>query len=254
MSKTTLARLAAEQSLPLLILDFDGTVCLGDGPVLAYADAAAEQINEPGSQALRDGLADFLAESPGAPAYKDGYAAVAALAEGLVDAGGLSRAYAQSRQRLAAGTVEISAPVGLADFLDSLAGVVFRVLLTNAPLVGVPESLAALGLSGSIDLVIPEAGKPAGFAELLPILLADKAPHELLSVGDVWSNDIELPARHGCATAFIDRFEHRSGASTLSSPRFELLYDAISDWARNPAAFVSTDPSMSTPPSEKAPL
>ncbi|MGO2539522.1 HAD family hydrolase [Specibacter sp. AOP5-B1-6] len=254
MSKTTLARLAAEQPLPLLILDFDGTVCLGDGPVLAYADAAADQISEPGRTALRDGLAEFLAEDPNAPAYKDGYAAVAALAEGLVDADGLSRAYAQSRQRLAAGTVEISAPDGLAGFLDSLAGVVFRVLLTNAPLVGVPESLAALGLAGSIDLVIPEAGKPSGFAELLPILLADKAPHELLSVGDVWSNDIELPARHGCATAFIDRFEHRSGAATLSSPRFELLYDAISDWARNPAGLLSTQSSTSTPPSEKAPL
>lgn len=248
MILTTPAQLAAEQPLPLLILDFDGTVCLGDGPVLAYADAVAEQIPDASRQALREGLDAFLAEDPTAPAYKDGYAAVAALAEGLIDTDGLNRAYAQSRTRLAAGTVEITVPTGLADFLDSLAGVAFRVLLTNAPLTGVAESLAALGLTGSIDLIMPDAGKPAGFAGLLPVLLANKAPHELLSVGDVWSNDIDLPSRQGCVTAFIDRFNHRTGAATLSAPRFELLYDAISGWANDPAVF------SSTPSSEKAPL
>lgn len=250
----TSAQVAAEQPLPLLILDFDGTVCLGDGPVLAYADAVAEQIPEPSRQALRKGLAAFLGEDPNAPAYKDGYAAVAALAEGLIEPDGLNRAYAQSRVRLAAGTVEITVPPGLADFLDSLAGVAFRVLLTNAPVTGVAESLAALGLAGSIDLIMPDAGKPAGFSGLLPELLRSKAPHELLSVGDVWSNDIDLPSRHGCVTAYIDRFNHRTGAATLSAPRFELLYDAISGWANHPAVFSSTHQGTSTPSSEKAPL
>ena len=254
MILTTPAQLAAEQPLPLLILDFDGTVCLGDGPVIAYADAVAEQLLEASRPALWEGLNAFLAEDPSAPAYKDGYAAVAALAEGMIDADGLNRAYSESRARLAAGAVEITAPAGLADFLDSLAGVAFRVLLTNAPLIGVAESLAALGLAGSIDLIMHDAGKPAGFSDLLPMLLKNKAPHELLSVGDVWSNDIELPSRHGCVTAFIDRFNHRTGAATLSAPRFELMYDAISGWANHPATFSSTHQGTSTPSSEKAPL
>ncbi|WP_425862314.1 HAD family hydrolase [Arthrobacter sp. TWP1-1] len=253
MSTTTPAHLAAEQPLPLLILDFDGTVCLGDGPVLAYAEAIANQMPEAVQKVLHDGLASFLAEDPNAPTYKDGYAAVAALAEGYTDPAGRHHAYLASRQRLADGTVEISAPDGLASFLDSLAGIAFRVLLTNAPLVGVQESLSKLGLSDSVDLIIPDARKPAGFTDLIPILLANKAAHELLSVGDVWINDIDLPAREGCATAFIDRFEHRTGAASLTAPRFELLYDAISDWAHDPAAFISTHPSTSTLLSEKAP-
>ncbi len=237
-----------------MVLDFDGTLCLGDGPVQAYADAVAEQIPEPERAALQEGLAAFLDHDPSAPAYKDGYAAVAALADGLIDSAGLDWAYAESRRRLAAGLVEISSAPGLADFLKNLDGVAFRILLTNAPLTGVPETLATLGLSDAVDLIIHDAGKPAGFTELLPALLQDKAPFELLSVGDVWINDIELPGRFGCATAFIDRFDHRTGAASLRAPRFELLYDAINTWAQNPAGFASSNPSFSTPSSEKAPL
>lgn len=254
MSTTTVASLAAQQPLPLLILDFDGTICLGDGPVHAYADAVAEHIPETAQKMLREGLASFLAEDPAAPAYKDGYAAVAALAEGHLDPAALDAAYAQSRQRLAAGQVEISAPPGLADFLERLTGVAFRVLLTNAPLIGVPEALDTLGLSQCVDLIIHDAGKPEGFNELLPVLLQNKAPYELLSVGDVWGNDIDLPGRQGCITAFIDRFDHQTGASTLHAPQFELLYDAISTWAQNPLAFASAIPNFPASTSEKAPL
>ncbi|WP_062007062.1 MULTISPECIES: HAD family hydrolase [Arthrobacter] len=254
MSIPTPASLAAQQPLPLLVLDFDGTLCLGDGPVQAYADAVAEQIPEPVGKALQEGLAAFLAHSPSAAAYKDGYAAVASLAEGLLDSAGLNWAYSESRRRLAAGLVEISAAPGLADFLDNLSGVAFRILLTNAPLTGVPETLAALGLSDSVDLIIHDAGKPAGFNDLLPALLQNKAPAQLLSVGDVWSNDIDLPGRLGCATAFIDRFDHRTGAANLRAPQFELLFDAITAWAQNPAGFAAKFPSTYTPSSEKAPL
>lgn len=254
MSTTTPVHLAAEQPLPLLILDFDGTVCLGDGPVLAYADAVAAQIPQSARQTLHDGLAAFLAEDPQAPAYKDGYAAVAALADGAMAEAGLSHAYLESRRQLAAGAVEITTPVGLASFLHGLNGVAFRVLLTNAPIIGVPESLVKLGLTDAIDLVIPNAGKPAGFLDLLPILLANRAAHELLSVGDVWGNDIDLPSQQGCATAFIDRFNHRNGAASISAARFEAMYDDISRWAHDPASFSSPDSSTSTPSSEKASL
>jgi FMN phosphatase YigB (HAD superfamily) len=246
--------LAASSPLPLLILDFDGTVCLGDGPVLAYADAVAHFLPDAARPAFRDGLDAFLAHDPAAAQYKDGYAAVAALARGQVDAQQLNLAYAQSRQRLAAGQVEISTPPGLAGFLTGLAGRVHRIVLTNAPLEGVGESLAALGLGDAIDAIVPEAGKPAGFLHLLPKLLAGRPPQELMSVGDVWVNDIEPPARHGCATAFIDRFNHRTGEANLREARFELLYPGITEWAANPAAFTITHPSTSPSLPEKAQL
>lgn len=246
--------LAASQPLPLLILDFDGTVCLGDGPVLAYADAVADFLPATARPAFLDGLGAFLAHDPAAAQYKDGYAAVASLAEGHVDAGQLNQAYAHSRHRLANGQVEISTPPGLADFLAGLSGRAHRVVLTNAPLEGVGESLATLGLAGAVDAVVPEAGKPTGFAHLLPRLLAGRPPRELMSVGDVWLNDIEPPARHGCATAFIDRFNHRTGEANLRAARFELLYPGIIEWAADPAAFTATHPSTSPSLPEKAQL
>ena len=246
--------LAASQPLPLLILDFDGTVCLGNGPVLSYADAVTDFLPGEARPAFRDGVDAFLAHDPASPAYKDGYAAVASLAEGRVDARQLNQAYAQSRHRLATGQVEISTPPGLADFLAGLSGRAHRMVLTNAPLEGVGESLAALGLAGAIDAVVPDAGKPAGFTPLLPQLLAGRPPRELMSVGDVWVNDIEPPALHGCATAFIDHFNHRTGEANLRAPRFELLYPGINEWAADPAAFTTIHPSTSPSLPEKAQL
>ncbi|GAA5229401.1 hypothetical protein GCM10025779_02140 [Arthrobacter cryoconiti] len=244
----------AKQPLPLLILDFDGTVCLGDGPVLAYADAAATFLPESARQELKDAVDAFLSHDPEAAAYKDGYAAVAALAGTRVSHEQLDWAYAESRRRLASGEVEISTAPGLASFLESLSGKVLRVLLTNAPVIGVHESLTKLGLADVVDAVVPEAGKPENFTPLLTTLLAHRAPYELMSVGDVWLNDIEPALRAGCATAFIDRFEHRTGAANLSATHFELLYPGITAWASHPEKFSTVHPSSTNHPDNAAPL
>ncbi|MBG0741459.1 HAD family hydrolase [Paeniglutamicibacter antarcticus] len=233
---------AAASELPLLLLDFDGTVCLGDGPVVAYAEAAAERMPAAARGGLIDGLERFLANHPGSPAHKDGYAAVATLTADYLDTEELNSAYTQSRERIAAGGIEISAAPGLHDFLAGLAGRAFRVLLTNAPRTGISESLAELGLTDVLDGIIAQAAKPAGFHRLLPQLLKNRAAEEVLSVGDVWVNDIDLPGRFGCATAFIDRFNHRTGPANLHAASFDQLYPGIGEWAQNPRTFQQNHP------------
>ncbi|MEQ4518164.1 hydrolase [Pseudarthrobacter sp. B907] len=228
---------AFDSPLPLLVLDFDGTVCLGDGPVHAYADAAARRLPARTSAPLLTTLQRFLNSAPGSRAYPDGYAAVADLFGAYLPQDQLSAAFTESRQRLAAGEVAITAPPGLARFLDGLTGRALRVLVTNAPHVGVLESLRTLGLQDHVDVVRADASKPHGFATLLPLMLRHRAPRRLLSVGDIWENDLRLPLEAGCATAYIDRFNHQSGPSTLRGPDFPALYPAIQAWADNPDGF-----------------
>ncbi|GAA0425424.1 hypothetical protein GCM10009543_20750 [Leifsonia naganoensis] len=235
--------------LPLLVLDFDGTVCVGDAPVWAYAEAVIAGILDRDDIAgreldagLRARLGAFLDGEPGSPAYADGYAAVAELAAGHADEELLQRAYQRSRRELAGGRLDVSAPEGLADFLEGLAGTAERVLVTNAPLDGVTETLEALGLAGSIDRVHAEARKPAGWADLLPRLLDGRDPRTLLSVGDIWGNDLAEPLAAGCATALIDRFGHRAGPAHLVAPTFPELYPGIAAWAEDPIAFALAHP------------
>jgi FMN phosphatase YigB (HAD superfamily) len=232
---------------PLLVLDFDGTVCVGDAPVWAYAEAVIAGILDDGSTAsvdldaeLRARLGAFLDGEPGSPAYIDGYAAVAALAAGHAGDDLLQRAYQTSRRELAGGTIAVSAPDGLAEFLDSLGERVERVLVTNAPLDGVRETLAAIGLAGVVDRIVTDAGKPAGWSALLPELLEGREPAELLSVGDIWGNDLERPLLAGCVVALIDRFGHRAGPAHLTASAFPGLYDGIRSWAASPAAFAES--------------
>lgn len=233
-------------SRPTIVLDFDGTVCVGDAPVWEYAEAVIAGILDAGSTgrtdldaSLRARLGAFLDGEPGSPAYIDGYAAVAALAAGHASDDLLQSAYQTSRRALAGGTVAVTAPAGLADFLGSLGGSVERVLVTNAPLDGVRETLAAIGVADAIDRIVTDADKPAGWTSLLPVLLDGREPSQLLSVGDIWGNDLAQPLAAGCATALIDRFGHRAGPAHLVAADFPGLYDGIRRWAADPAGFTA---------------
>lgn len=234
---TTKSDTAFDSPLPLLVRDFDGTVCTGDGPVHAYAHAAARRIPGVTSEPLLSALQHFLNNTPGSAAYPDGYAAVADLFGAYLPANQLNAAFTESRQHMAAGNVEIAAPPGLDEFLASLTGRVLRVLVTNAPHAGVLESLRTLGLEDRIDLVTADAGKPDGFRTLLPRMLRHRSPRRMHSVGDIWENDLRVPLEAGCATAYIDRFNHQSGPSNLRGPDFPALYPTITTWAENPEEF-----------------
>ncbi len=223
----------------LLLLDFDGTVCVGDGPVWAYAEAVFAELAEGGSShqvdtgAIRQQLGAFL-DGHAAGDYIDGYAAVAHVASAHVSADVLQRAYRASRRALADGTLDVHAPRGLAELLQELSPRVERVLVTNAPIDGVAETLETIGLASHIDRIVSDARKPDSWTALLPELLAGRAPQNCLAVGDIWANDLAGPHAAGCATALIDRFGTRAGTPDVSAPDFETLIDSIRFWAESP--------------------
>jgi FMN phosphatase YigB (HAD superfamily) len=234
------------------VLDFDGTVCVGDAPVWAYADAALDVAGAGASvrASVRAGLGAYLAGAPESPVYADGYAAVASLLAPHATTAELDAAFQASRRALADGEVPVSAPDGLDAFLAGLDGRAERVLVTNAPAAGVRETLGRLGLDGVVDRVLTEAGKPRGWDRLLPRLLNGDHADRLLSVGDIWRNDLEAPLAAGCGTALIDRFGQQTDAPAhLVAPRFEDLYDDLDAWATSPAAFLAAHPAAArTPP------
>jgi FMN phosphatase YigB (HAD superfamily) len=231
----------------ILVLDFDGTVCLGDGPVLAYAELLDEALagtrrGTGVARALRWFLGDGGVEPGDALAAAvdgsaDGYAAAerAARTLGATDAD-LGAAYAASRDALASGSIPTWAPPGLADLLSSLPDDVEVALVTNAPETGVREQLVHLGLDGVIRRVVASAGKPAGMGTILEGLRSEQEPRadpeRLLSVGDIWRNDLEPAFAQGSVTALIERFPAPAGATpAFRAPTIEELYPAIAAWA-----------------------
>lgn len=232
---------------PILVLDFDGTVCIGDAPVWAYAEAViGEMVADGLAGEIRSKLEAFFDGAPDSPPYTDGYDAVAQLAGVRATPEQLQRAYVTSRQALANGTVAVSAPPGLHHFLSELSSTVERVLVTNAPIEGVLETIETLGLSDVIGRVIPNAGKPAGWASLLPALTEHRSPTTAMVVGDIWSNDIAAPLAFGCATALVDRFGQAQGPAHVVANTLEALYPALREWAADPQGFLISHPLSAT--------
>jgi FMN phosphatase YigB (HAD superfamily) len=245
----TTSNTRAADALPVLLLDFDGTICVGDEPVWAYADAVISVLRSDGvadiddiAERLTGALSDYLDGKPDQPTFLDGYTAVAALSADVADADQLGRAYRRSRAALAEGVITVSAPPGLAGLLRELDGRVRRVLVTNAPADGVAHTLSAIGLERLIDEMITEAGKPEGWSQILPGLLQNRPASSLMAVGDIWHNDISAPLSAGAATALIDRFGHRAGPAHVTGSDFTELYPAIRQWAADPAGFAGSHP------------
>ncbi|WP_300009104.1 HAD family hydrolase [Pseudonocardia sp.] len=219
----------------VLLLDLDGTVCLGDGPARRYATEVGARLAAPHRDDLAADLAAFLAGEVRGRA-QDAYQLVQAHAArcGLA-AAEVSGAYLASRDALLAGEVEVEAPCGLVALLAELRPAVHVVLLTNAPAFGLEVLLARLGLDDVVDETIGDAGKPGGMAAVLDELLGrfriEGEPWRLLSVGDVWENDLAGPAERGCATAYVDRFGLRQGPAGAAAATVEGLYPAIRAWA-----------------------
>jgi FMN phosphatase YigB (HAD superfamily) len=205
----------------IVVLDFDGTVAVGDAPVLAYFRGVA------GGEADR-ALADWVRTGEG---YRDGYALVAdwAAAHDVTEAA-RSAAYAAGRAALHDGSISVVAPEGLADLLRRRPADVRCVLVTNAPVDGLDPVLARLELEGLLDDVIGDAGKPGGMPAILHRLLAGAPADRLLSVGDVWPNDLEPAAGIGAATAFVDRFGRGEGTPTFRARTLEALLPALERW------------------------
>ncbi|MGO1770697.1 MAG: HAD family hydrolase [Microbacterium sp.] len=221
-----------------LILDFDGTVCVGDGPVRAYARAVAGR--HPSLADLEERVARFCtgdaaAEFDGA---LDGYLAVAhAAGRAGVSMTALQEAFLGARRELAETGLETTTPAGLPQLIDELRSSGARVLLvTNAPAAGIDRMLVHLGLDGRFDSVVAEAGKPDGLGPILDDLGHAVTRESVLSIGDIFVNDLSVPALRGASTALIDPYGLGVGDPDRRVTRFEELTPWIRSWAGLPGA------------------
>lgn len=224
----------------ILLFDFDGTIALGHGPVLAYAEHVDRALG--GRDGFVDGIRDALDGSDGLAL--DGYDAVriAAEREGA-DAAQLSAAYLASRRLLATDEAPIVAPDGLGEFLRDAGADAERILVTNAPAIRIEEALAALGLAGLFDRIVTDAGKPAGLESVLAAL-PDGA--RVLSVGDIWRNDLAPAHALGHATALVGDFPDPDADPTYRGADFAELVPQLRAWLA-----AASESSLSAPTSTR---
>ncbi|MEO8095022.1 MAG: HAD family hydrolase [Pseudolysinimonas sp.] len=226
-----------------LLFDFDGTVSLGPGPVLAYATIAAEGLgaaeSEPFVAAIAASLVAFPhGRVPGTGAI-DGYdlVRIRAIARGI-DERALGRAYLASRAQLATPLAPVHAPDGFADFLANVRGDANLLVATNAPATRLDEALEVLGLGRLFDAVYPSAGKPDG---LVPIVDDWLVHGDVLSIGDIWANDLAPAQARGAHTALVgpDPDEADDATPDIHVPSMSQLYPFITEWLAG-SPFLST--------------
>lgn len=217
-----------------LLFDFDGTVALGSGPVLAYARLAAEALGPRDAETFAATIAASLLDYPhgrvpGTDAI-DGYDLVRIrAAERGIDPQVLGRAYLASREQLATPLAPVHAPAGFADFLAGLRGEAILLVATNAPATRLDAALEELGLHELFDAVYPSVGKPDG---LVPIV-DDWLEHgDVLSIGDIWVNDLAPARARGALTALVGPDQDEADAATpdIRVQSMPELYPFITAW------------------------
>lgn len=236
-------------SRPVLVLDLDGTVCLGDTPVLLYAERVAAFTDAP--EALLELAGAFLGRRlpESAPqaliGAQDGYEAVRILAVAAgVSEEQLSEAYVSSRAAIGERPGDIHTPAGLVELLAGLDA--HRVLLTNSPRDGLDAILDRLGVRGVVDEVVTDALKPTRMIAHLDGFLAaagaTDTPERLMSVGDIWRNDLAPALERGCVAAYVDAFDRRQGPAHVRAESLVDLYAAIRTWSHDPSSFIEANP------------
>lgn len=226
-----------------LVFDFDGTVAVGNGPVLAYAREVARHGGDGLLERIERTLAAF--DSGTAPRFRDGYDVVGTLA---ADAGirpaAAQAAYLASRRALATGAGVEPAP-GLRDLLAALPATVRVVLATNAPANGVEALLERWGVRARFDELRFECGKPAG---LTPVIQDALGEGPVLSIGDIVENDLAPAAALGADTALVGATAATSSAAvTLRAATLAELAPQILAWARRADAQTPVLPGTGRP-------
>ncbi|MCR6494415.1 HAD family hydrolase [Cellulomonas sp. P24] len=213
---------------PTVVFDFDGTIALGHGPVLAYARHVAALAGDPGlMEAARVALDRVDA---GDAVYRDSYDAVRQVAlEREIPESVLGPAYLASRHELGSRTAPVEAPVGLGEFLAGLAPSARLVLATNAPEIRVDHVLELLGAADHLVERHFSIGKPAG---LVAIVADHLAEGPVLAVGDIWAYDLAPAAELGADTALVGVTARGDDPRpTMSGTTLADLYGAITNWA-----------------------
>lgn len=230
----------------ILVVDLDGTLYRGDGPVRVYAEGLARAVAPDDGRALVRDVEQFLAGNPAE--YLRGSSDAWVAARRAADRRGvsddaISPAFLAARAALADGTCLVENPAGLVEALDQLAGRVTRILVTNSPDDGLPELLVRLGATDVFDRVVSSAHKPYGLRDLLPGLVRSlPAPHRLLSLGDHWRNDLEPAIELGATAFYVDPFDRREGPAHAHARRVEELLPLLADWSTDPERFVAAHP------------
>ena len=229
-----------------IVLDFDGTIALGAGPLEAFARAVATATGD--ADFADRAIAAVSAFEHGEGDARDGYDVISRLAvQQGVTADALEEAYQSSRALLGSEHAAITPPSGLADFLKRIHGDARVVLATNAPGAGIRPVLEGWQVADLFDAMHFTVGKPAG---LVPILRAAVAEGPVLSVGDIFEFDLAPAAELGAATALVGATAARSAAVvTMRGRTLTELYGAIEAWAAESAA--STHATTSTTNTER---
>lgn len=217
---------------PSIIFDFDGTLAVGQGPVLAYARLAATTAGESYLDRVEEALAAFEA---GDATYRDGYAVVGSLAsEAGVDAEAMSAAYSGSREQLGTELAPVETMPDLDGFLAGLGEHARLLLATNAPEVGVDRVLDAWGVRERFDSLHFEVGKPAGLEALVRARIAHGP---VLAIGDIAEFDLEPARALGADTALVGATADSSPASvTMRGASLADLRGDIETWAATAAS------------------
>lgn len=237
-----------------IVFDFDGTLAVGTGPIVAYACALAE-ASDPAFFARAS--AEIAAFESGESDYRDGYHAVGALAlaEGI-DPVTLESAYRVSRAALGTPDVMIESPKGLAALLERLRASARLVLATNAPAEGVTRVLEQWGIEGFFSATHFGVGKPQGLHAVIRDALRDGP---VLSVGDIVEFDLAPAMELGADTALVGVTAERSSAPvTMRGRTVADIAPDIENWAAAAAenwaaAVASSIPESTTPTTERHP-
>lgn len=220
----------------LLVLDLDGTLCLGDAPMRRVAHHAFAHLSEPDRRGAEAALERFMAgEHQLLPTARDGYDAVAILAmDAGVGADELHEAFMTTRtpREIDLWLQHVEAPRALVTALTELSGVE-RVLVTNSPQHGIERVVEHLGLARALDEVITSARKPNGMPAILDRLgvPATTARRELAAMGDRWVNDLVEVHERGGTTFHIAHDGWADGTPTHRAAHPDELVAAVVDWA-----------------------
>lgn len=223
---------------PTIIFDFDGTLALGNGPIVAYANAVAEETGN--AEFLGNAMSALDEFEAGRTTRRDGYDVVGTLAtDAGVRADVLNRAYLASRAALA-DPGSVAAPEGLLAFLTRLGSHARLVLATNAPGDGIISLLESWGVAEAFDELHFSVGKPGGLEPILDDALT-RGP--VLSVGDIVAFDLAPALARGAATALVGATAERAPESvTFRGASLHDLYSDIETWAATAASASPTSP------------
>jgi FMN phosphatase YigB (HAD superfamily) len=239
-------------SPPLLVVDFDGTVCRGDAPVRYYAAVIAETMPRRDARDFLDAIERYLSDGPAAAAASTDTVAAAALRESVdswgavlslaarayaVPAAVMEQAFARCRQWMIDPACPVEVVTPLLDTLADLRGEARIVLVTNSPRDSMLPLLRRLGILDAFDEIVAGAGKPDGLRRFLQRSLGPDLrarPWRLLSIGDHYRNDIEPAMELGAGGAYIDRYGRADGPATARARRAEDLLPVLRAWAGDP--------------------